>query len=250
MTRSTPAYKRGFAAQAALYAAGVFLMAGCATDPWFGSRPASSQWAVPAHQGGVQAGYYRANPGDTLASVAAGFGQRPQDVAEWNRLPATPMAALRPGQILRVVPPVSTNANVGGAPAIRFAWPAYGDVLKPVQPAGAVRGIVIAGRAGDPVRAAADGTVIYVGSAVAQYTTLVIIKHGEALVTAYSLNLPVANAGDEAAKGQALLVREGDTVRKGQAIAYMGPDRMGRSTLQFEIRREGTPIDPLAFLPR
>jgi lipoprotein NlpD len=63
------------------------------------------------------------------------------------------------------------------------------------------------------------------------------VKHGDGIVTAYAVNGPVA-------------VSEGDSVRKGQQIAQMGTDKTGRSTLQFEIRRDGTPMDPLAYLPR
>ncbi|CAN7670976.1 peptidoglycan DD-metalloendopeptidase family protein [Trinickia sp. LjRoot230] len=214
-------------------AALALFVTGCSTDQLFGSRPAASQWNAPAHPS-VQPGYYRASAGDTLQSVAAGFGQRPQDIAEWNRLPAT--AQLVPGQVLRVAPPVAANANVAGEPAIRFAWPAYGQVLKSAQ-GGNAKGIVIAGRADDPVRAASDGSVIYVGNAIEQYATLVVIKHGDALVTAYSVNGPVS-------------VKEGDAVKKGQQIAQIGADKTGRSTVQFEIRRDGSPIDPLGYLPR
>ena len=215
--------------------AGTVLAAGCATtDQWFGASSAGSQPNARASQPGVQAGYYRVNTGDTLASVAAGFGQRPQDIAEWNRLPT--MAALVPGQVLRVAPPIGANANVSGAPAIRLAWPAYGSVLKPAQGA-ASKAIVIVGRADDPVKAAADGSVIYIGNAVEQYAALIVVKHSDSLVTAYAVNGAVA-------------VKEGDTVRKGQPLAQMGTDKTGRATLQFEIRREGTPMDPLAYLPR
>jgi lipoprotein NlpD len=87
------------------------------------------------------------------------------------------------------------------------------------------------------VKAAADGQVIYVGNAIDQYTSLVIVRHGDTLVTAYALN------------GQ-LFVKEGDAVKKGQQIATMGSDKNGRSTLEFELRRAGTSIDPLGYLPR
>ncbi|GLU33846.1 peptidoglycan DD-metalloendopeptidase family protein [Trinickia caryophylli] len=213
----------------------IALAAGCTTtDQWFGTSSTGSQSNARLAQPGVQPGYYRVNAGDTLASVAAGFGQRQQDIAEWNRLPMT--ALLVPGQVLRVVPPTGANASVSGAPAVRLAWPAYGNVLKPTQGA-ASKAIMIAGRADDPVKAAADGNVIYIGNAVEQYATLIVVKHSDSLVTAYAVNGPVA-------------VKEGDTVRKGQSIAQMGTDKTGRATVQFEIRREGTPMDPLAYLPR
>ncbi|HEV3105077.1 MAG TPA: peptidoglycan DD-metalloendopeptidase family protein [Trinickia sp.] len=215
------------------------LASGCANDQWFGGAPARSAYAPPstvAPHTGVQAGYYRVNPGDTLQSVAAAFGQRAQDIAEWNRLPA--MATLVPGQVLRVAPPVGANlnANAPGALPIRLAWPAYGQVLKPSE-AGGAHGIVIAGSDSELVKAAADGAVIFVGNGINRYKSLIVIKHSDSLVTAYGVNGMVR-------------VSEGETVKKGQIIAEMGADANGRSSLEFEIRREGKPIDPLAYLPR
>jgi lipoprotein NlpD len=233
-TISILAHRRRLLSHAALYLGCAVLATSCATtDEWFGG-PSANQWRAPAQQAGVQPGYYRANVGDTLASVAAGFGRRPQEIAEWNRLPVN--AALAPGQVLRVAPPIATSVNLPGGPAIRLAWPAYGQVLK-TQGVGDSKGIVIAGQADQPVKAAADGQVIYVGNAVERYAALVVVKHGEGLVTGYAVNGPV-------------VVNEGDAVKKGQQIATMGTDKNGRSTLEFEIRREGTPIDPLAYLPR
>lgn len=227
---------RRVVAHAALYLTCAALAGGCAmTDEWLGQQPAASpQWRAPARAAGVLPGYYRVNAGDTLANVAAGFGQHIQDIAEWNRLPVN--AAIVPGQVLRVVPPTSANANAAGGPAIHLAWPAYGQVLKR-SGAGNSKGIVIAGEADEPVKAAADGQVIYVGNAIEQYASLIVVKHSEGLVTGYQLSGPVA-------------VKEGDAVKRGQPLATMGIDKTGRSTLQFELRRSGTPIDPLAYLPR
>jgi lipoprotein NlpD len=203
------------------------------TDDW-SPEPRPYTQTQPRPPGGVQPGFYRVNVGDTLPSVAAGFGQRVQDIAEWNRLPIN--ALLVPGQVLRVVPPVATNVNVPGAPAIRLAWPAYGQVLRP-QGTGGQKAITIAGQADEPVKAAAAGQVIYVGNASEQHGSLIVVKHSDGLVTGYGVSGPVA-------------VKEGDTVTKGQPLATMGIDKSGRSTLEFSIRRGGTPIDPLAYLPR
>ncbi|HTI17424.1 MAG TPA: LysM peptidoglycan-binding domain-containing M23 family metallopeptidase [Trinickia sp.] len=194
----------------------------------------SAQSRPPEQPGNVSPGFYRVRSGDTLASVAGGFGQRIQDLAEWNRLPIN--ADIVPGEVLRVVPPVAANANAAGEPAIRLAWPAYGQVLRSSATRN-TKGIVIAGQSDQPVKAAADGQVIYVGNATDQYASLIVIKHSEGLVTGYSLSGEVA-------------VKEGDAVKKGQPLGTMGIDRSGRSTLEFEIRRAGTPMDPLAYLPR
>jgi lipoprotein NlpD len=207
---------------------------GCAmTDDWLGGPRESTQWHT-AQSAGIQPGFYRVNVGDTVPSVAAGFGQRPQDIAEWNRLPIN--ASLVPGQVLRVVPPVAANVNGPGGPAIRLAWPAYGQVLKS-QGAGAQKGITIAGQADEPVKAAAAGQVIYVGNASEKHASLIVVRHSDGLVTGYGVSGPVT-------------VKEGDTVMRGQPLATMGIDKSGRSTLEFSIRREGTPMDPLAYLPR
>ena len=98
------------------------------------------------------------------------------------------------------------------------------------------KGIGIAGRAGDPVLAAA-GRVVYAGSGLRGYGNLIIIKHNNTFLTAYAHN-------------QALLVREDQMVRQGQRIADMGSSDADRVKLHFEVRRQGRPVDPTAFLPR
>lgn len=214
------------------------LIAGCASQPWYGTTymPSSNQSAPRERP--VQAGYYRVNAGDTLASVAAAFGQAPQSIADWNRLSVS--APLVPGQIVRVAPPpMIAGAVPGNEPALRPAWPAYGQVVRSMQ-GGSSQGIVIQGTPSEPVKASADGIAIYVGPPVQQnstYKTLVIVKHNEKLVTAYAMNGEVA-------------VREGDVLKKGQLLGTMGADANGRATTEFEIRREGKPVDPQAFLPR
>jgi len=215
--------------------AGATLLGGCATGDWFGQSPFASQSAP--QRTGVPAGYYRVNPGDTLPGIAAAFGQRVEDLAAWNNLPRTAM--LTPGQVLRVAPqPGRALGNAAGAEGIvvRPAWPAYGQVAR-LTDAGNVKGIVITGRPDEAVKAAADGNVIYVGAGIDQYKSLVVVKHGGDVVSGYAVN------GD-------VLVKEGDAVKKGQPIAEMGTDSQGRGSVEFEIRRAGKPVDPLAYLPR
>lgn len=223
-------------AHAGLALACVTFLGGCATDDWFGQSSFSTpaQASASPRLGGVPAGSYRVNPGDTLPGVAAAFGQHVEDLAAWNNLPRTAM--LTPGQVLRVAPVPGANAATGDAPVMRPAWPAYGQVVR-LTDAGNVKGIVITGWPDEAVKASADGNVIYVGGGVDQYKSLVIVKHGGDLVSGYAVN------GD-------VLVKEGDAVKKGQPIAAMGADSSGRGTVEFEIRRGGKPIDPLAYLPR
>lgn len=218
-------------AQAALALAGATFLGGCAMGGWTGQSPFASQQQQPLR---VPAGYYRVNPGDTLPGIAAAFGQRADDLAAWNNLPRTAMLA--PGQVIRVAPQPGITAGTNEAIVVRPAWPAYGQVVR-VTDAGNIKGIMITGQPEEPVKASADGNVIYVGAGIDRYKSLVVVKHGGDVVTGYAVN------GD-------VFVKEGDTVKKGEPIAQMGADSAGRGSVEFEIRRAGKPVDPLAYLPR
>jgi lipoprotein NlpD len=118
-----------------------------------------------------------------------------------------------------------------------FGWPAAGRVVRgfaePAHP-----GLTIEGAAGDPVFAAADGRVIFSGTGPRGYEgNLLIIKHDAETVSVYAHN-------------QALLVKEGQAVKQGQRIAEFGSDAAQTPVLQFEIRKQGRPVDPIKFLPK
>ena len=83
--------------------------------------------------------------------------------------------------------------------------------------------------------AVADATVSYVGSP-RDYGNLIILKHGDDLLSVY-------------AHVKTLLVKEGQTVRRGQTIATAGKSAGVASTLHFEVRRNHVPVDPLGMLP-
>jgi lipoprotein NlpD len=119
-----------------------------------------------------------------------------------------------------------------------WAWPSNGVLIGKFSSNGSLnKGIDIAGELGQPVLAAADGSVVYAGSGLRGYGELVIIKHSDAYVSAYGHN-------------RRLLVREGQQVKVGQHIAEMGSTGADRVKLHFEIRRQGKPVDPLQYLPR
>ncbi|MEF3193904.1 MAG: peptidoglycan DD-metalloendopeptidase family protein [Halothiobacillaceae bacterium] len=121
---------------------------------------------------------------------------------------------------------------------IAWTWPTEGRVVSTfVQGHATRKGIDIAGELGQPVRAAADGEVVYSGSGLAGYGKLIILKHNERFLSAYGYN-------------QALLVSEGQAVQAGQVIARMGQAEVGKPMLHFEIRLDGHPIDPLRQLPQ
>ncbi|MGR9105883.1 MAG: murein hydrolase activator EnvC family protein [Gammaproteobacteria bacterium] len=95
----------------------------------------------------------------------------------------------------------------------------------------------IAGRYGEPVRAAADGRIVYCGQGLVGYGNLVIVKHDAHFLSAYGNN-------------SRLLVQEGDFVRMGQQIAEVGMGANQKPTLHFEIRKDGKPVDPVQHLPK
>lgn len=143
-------------------------------------------------------------------------------------------------------PPVATAGSKASAGKVQpvqrsakgWAWPANGLLIGKFSSNGSLnKGVDIAGELGQPVLAAADGSVVYAGSGLRGYGELVIIKHSDAYVSAYGHN-------------RKLLVREGQQVKVGQHIAEMGSTGTDRVKLHFEIRRQGKPVDPLQYLPR
>ncbi|WP_234480854.1 murein hydrolase activator EnvC family protein [Paraburkholderia nemoris] len=126
--------------------------------------------------------------------------------------------------------------GIEAADTARFAWPARG-LVTPVFVAGRSSGIEIGGSAGDPVKAAEAGRVVYAGGRIKAYGLLIIIKHDSHFLTVYGNN-------------RRLLVKEGEAVTRGQTIAEMGADTSAVASLRFEIRTDGRPVDPLDFLPK
>jgi lipoprotein NlpD len=138
------------------------------------------------------------------------------------------------------VPPPPASLPAPPAPRdgdddINWLWPAGGAVVGGFDET-RTKGLSIAGKAGDPVMAAADGKVVYAGSGLRGYGNLVILKHNNTYLTAYAHN-------------QALLVKEEQAVKRGQKIAEMGATDAERVQLHFEIRKQGKPIDPARLLP-
>ena len=133
----------------------------------------------------------------------------------------------------------SDLARVAPAPAgeddLTFIWPVAGSMINGFDEA-KNKGIDLAGKPGDAVLAAADGKVVYAGAGLRGYGNLIILKHNNTFLTAYAHN-------------QALLVKEDQTVRKGQKVAEMGNSDADRVKLHFEIRRQGKPVDPTRYLP-
>jgi len=193
-----------------------------------------------------------------LYKIAFQYGFDYRDLAEWNEL-ANP-DFIRSGELLRLSPTKSTvrkaptsvkpgfstgEINLGAKIALAtrqdiepavWAWPSPGIVLTHFGHA-QNKGIDIGGQRGQPVLAAASGRVVYAGSSLRGYGKLIIIRHGEALLSAYAHN-------------ERLLVAEGQQVVRGQSIALMGDTDADQVKLHFEIREYGKPVNPFNYLPK
>jgi lipoprotein NlpD len=146
---------------------------------------------------------------------------------------SAPVAAPTPAPAAVAVAPLPP-ASSAGDDDIAWIWPTNGAVIAGFDEA-KNKGLDIAGKLGDPVLAAGDGRVVYAGAGLRGYGNLVILKHNNTYLTAYAHN-------------QTLLVKEDQTVRKGQKIAEMGQSDSDRVKLHFEIRRQGKPVDPARYL--
>ena len=245
-------------------------------SPASASRPAArpDPQTLPGHENMGKPGYYTVKPGDTLIRIGLDAGQNWRDLVRWNKIENPNLLEI--GQVLRIVSPeltpsseavvikavtaptavhsVGPDSKVATAPAtastpataaspatladsegLSFIWPHNGAIMAGFDES-KNKGLDVSGKAGDPVLAAADGKVVYAGSGLRGYGNLVIIKHNNTFLSAYAHN-------------QALLVREDQSVKRGQTIAQMGNSDADQVKLHFEIRRLGKPVDPVKFLP-
>jgi lipoprotein NlpD len=184
-------------------------------------------------------------PPDALALAAPGAVRndaKPELRAPAQPLPSSPAPAqplASPARAGTAVPPASTGpsaATSGDADQLDWTWPAKGKVVAGFSETANLKGIDIAGTAGEAVRASAPGRVVYAGSGLRGYGKLIIIKHNGTYLSAYAHN-------------REILVKEGQQVTRGQKIAEMGNSDADQVKLHFEIRRHGKPIDPAKFLP-
>lgn len=237
---------------------------------------------LPGAENAGKPGYYTVKPGDTLIRIGLDNGQSWKDIARWNMLDNPNVIEV--GQVLRVISPnavaleagvttrpvasssiipllvpappaASASSGPTSAPSvikpltptpvapatgageddIAFIWPTSGVLIAGFDEA-KNKGLDLGGKTGDAVLAAADGRVVYAGAGLRGYGNLLILKHNNTYLTAYAHN-------------QTLLVKEDQSVRKGQKIAEMGSSDADRVKLHFEIRRQGKPVDPAKYLP-
>jgi lipoprotein NlpD len=241
-------------------ASALLLNVGCSTTPR--AKPATVVDRSGGNSEATPPGYYRVKRGDTLARIALDNGQSPRDLAQWNnmsnpnQIEVGDLILVKPpaGSKSAVKPPVKSAVNTDtvkidapkvdaskpdtskemvAEPGIRLSWPAKGKVSDDFSEK--TKGIDIAGKLGEPVTAASDGKVVYAGNSLRGYGNLVIIKHDNTYLTAYAHN-------------RTLLVKEGDTVKRGQKIAEMGDTDANAVKLHFELRVNGKPVNPTPYL--
>lgn len=243
------------------------MLAGCASRS--SRAPVSDQSNVSSTAPSAAAqGTYTVRPGDTLYKIAQEHGMDVSRLAQLNNItnpsqlsigqvlrldsntPAPAAAAVAtpvpvpatststtspaPGSSTGAAAPVTTGTRASDANLISWAWPADGKIIQGFN--SSTKGIDIEGAIGSPVLAAADGKVMYAGNGVRGLGNLILLGHSDGFITAYAHN-------------QTLLVKTGAVVKKGAKIATMGQSDTTSPRLHFEIRRRGTPVNPLSYLP-
>jgi lipoprotein NlpD len=262
--------------------AGILVLAGCSGPstqaPIVDGIGAAPQLAAPAQ------GSYVVKPGDTLHGIARATHvdfetlKRLNSLSDPNQLvvgqvlllsttgtvspaaggppkPSGPVAGVKPGvqpaastpesrapnASAAVTPPASTPASAQPHPTpaadagvIKGDWPIKGPLIQRFN--AKTMGIDIEGKVGDPIHAAADGEVKYTGNGVRGLGSLIILSHTNGFITVYAHN-------------SKLLVKTGQRVKRGDKIAELGQTDTTSPRLHFEVRRRGTPVDPLQYLP-
>lgn len=187
--------------------------------------------------------------GDTLYSISRRYGIPVNNLLSMNNI-SNP-SQIEVGQRIRVASgavssgsrtsaTVATSSSsfpdrAADAGIISWEWPYRGNVITAYSES--TRGIDIAGKIGDPVKAAAAGNVSYVGNGLRGLGNLVLITHSNGFISAYAHN-------------HRILVKQGQRVTKGQQIAELGQSDTTSPRLHFEIRRNGNPVNPQSYLPR
>jgi lipoprotein NlpD len=152
-----------------------------------------------------------------------------------------PITANPVPNVANSTPPVANIAATSPAPiqySIAWKWPSSGQVVQQFDPSKDVKGIRITGNQGDSITAAADGEVVYASDRLTEYGNLILIRHfSNGYVTAYAHN-------------SKMLVTENQRVKAGQKIAEMGSSGAKQVMLEFQVRLNGKPINPLSLLPQ
>ncbi|WP_028358202.1 M23 family metallopeptidase [Brackiella oedipodis] len=215
------------------------------------SSAGSSSTGTASSGGAVSAGQYVVQRGDTLYSIARRNGMNVAQLKSLNNLTSNDIEV---GQRLRIGSGAATAAparatastsrtssssaavaRAADASKVSWDWPVRGNIITNFS--NSTRGIDIAGSVGTPIKAAADGVVSYTGNGLRGLGNLVLITHSSNFITAYAHNSKIT-------------VKANQKVKKGDKIAELGQSDAASPRLHFEIRRNGTPVNPTAYLPK
>jgi len=191
--------------------------------------------------------YYQVKKGDTLYSIGFRSGHGYKRIAQWNNI-SSPYT-LYIGQKIQLssrakrqtkkkikIKKSTISTNNKKIVRLHWKWPVRGRILRNFYRTGK-KGIDIAGKIGQKIKATESGVVVYSGSGLIGYGKLLIIKHNYLYLSAYAHN-------------RRLLVKEGQQVKKGQVIAEMGIGINAKPSLHFEIRKNGKPVNPVKYLEK
>ena len=245
------------------------VLSGCATKPTYQpNKPSNNAHTVTQNAHGVPS-YYQVKQGDTVSLIAARYGLNYRQIGAINNLDSR--YTIYTGQWLRLwTTPVTTGAQPQYRPvnnaqttntrttttrpssnstqtqpplqsqplSSAYTVPSPNAVIRQYNANAGVMGIWFSGQLGDPVLASNSGTVLYAGDGLPEYGNLVMIRHDKEFVTAYAHN-------------ERILVQEGQQVQAGQTIATMGnTGDTSQVALEFQVRQNGSPIDPKKVLNR
>lgn len=205
--------------------------------------------------------YYKVKQGDTLYSIGFRSGHGYKRLASWNNIRSP--YKIRVGETIKLFKPWKASSKKNKTPKSKYSvqnkkklaskrsniskvnknvlrlswqWPIRGKILRNFSQTGK-KGIDIYGKLGQTVKSAAGGKVVYSGQGLIGYGNLLIVKHNDNYLSAYANN-------------RRLLVKEGQQVKKGQAIAEVGKGTGNKTSLHFEIRKNGKPVNPIRYLPK
>lgn len=200
----------------------------------------------PRQPSGKRPAYHVVGSGEGFYTIARKYGLDFKKLAAWNNMSTNDV--IFKGMKIKLYPPKNTSSSPSSSSSatssasststLKLQWPIRGRIINKFNANdNTVKGIDIAGQAGQRIKASASGKVVYAGSGLVGLGNVIVIKHNETYLTAYGYN-------------DKLLLSEGATVKQGQDIAIIGIGLNNQRMLHFEVRKNGKPVNPIGYLPK